>query len=1178
MKKLILILFFIISFCTNSFSDVIISLSGDDTTGDGSISTPYKTIQKGIDALKIQGPGNTLFLRGGTYTEIPLGLAGGLETRRISFTSLNDATSWDNSYTIKSYPGEWAIVDAGEYTDARVYVFWGGDTTGGMGFVEFSNFEIRNAYGTTHCSAINTRGGPFKIKYMYIHDNNCGSYSNNPAGIQLTNGTGMTDIEYNVFYKNGYLLGEHENSANIVLYSDYIGTWGTQSLVNASGYSTARHSNNIRYNVIDGGGLTSIGIKHKSRQYLENNVIFEGPVEDVNGWFDKGGDTNHNIIINHSMHGIYSTNDFEQIHNNIFDGSQSSTYSVIQIGSTPTPGRQPSDTVFYNNTILNSNRGIVYPFHNEGYPVFYHRIYNYNNIIDSATDASGYRDVNFMLLYNESITWDIDNLCQFTNNMFYRYDNTSFFHVLTADISGYNVSPWAIDNFIDEYDAGDFLYKGVSGADRYKLNPSYSNYSGVSTGGLNKNHPYFPDTKIPQYIGAVNPLDDAWVDGLLSLDVQYMTSASGDPVWIESEPIEKNVYVSTIGSDNSGTGSFVNPYKTIQKGIDALKIKGPGNTLFLRGGVYTEIPIGSAGGNEARIISFTTLNNATSWDNSYTIKSYPGEWAIVDAGEYTDNRVFIFWGGDISGGLGFIEFSNFEIRNANGLTHSAALSARGGPFKFRYMYIHDNNCAIYNNNPAGIQLTNGTGDCIIEYNVFSTNGYIGIENHENSSNLDIYSDYKYTEYQATLNNASGYSITRHNNNIRYNIFDGGTGTYKTPIGIKHKAQQYMMNNAIGSETPYTDIHGWADQGDKVHHNIFLNHTYASIYDQGDFSQYHNNICVAGPNMYNSNIYVNFVSNVWDINSHQVVYNNTIIGGGRAGVSFQSNSSSSGLMATLQSSVWAMNNIIDGPTDGDNCQDLSFFRDYQDHSYDADNLAHAWNNVFYRPLNTSVARLLKTNYNITDFNAFSWASSNVSYNYDSNDLLYAGTTGAEAYKLNPSYSNYSTVSTGGVGGVHPYLPDVTIPSYIGAVDPNNNSWVDGIMALNVEYMTTAVGDPIWIIPVEPNTKPTVNVLSPQSTQLSIMTLVIDAIPIDGQSINSVLWYNTTTDESGSLEFVSGNTYSGQVPIVIGLNSIVITTTQSDFEQTITNTNIIREITVPIQNVPIHNVVTNNVIIK
>src|SRR5207248_2631554 len=89
-----------------------VSLTGSDSNP-GSLSQPFATINHGVSLLK---PGDTLYIRGGTYAE-----------------TLNDTipsgTSWSAPITVASYPGETAIIkptsppsDAIIYFDFQSYV------------------------------------------------------------------------------------------------------------------------------------------------------------------------------------------------------------------------------------------------------------------------------------------------------------------------------------------------------------------------------------------------------------------------------------------------------------------------------------------------------------------------------------------------------------------------------------------------------------------------------------------------------------------------------------------------------------------------------------------------------------------------------------------------------------------------------------------------------------------------------------------------------------------------------------------------------------------------------------------------------------------------------------------------------------------------------------------------
>lgn len=81
-----------------------------------------------------------------------------------------------------------------------------------------------------------------------------------------------------------------------------------------------------------------------------------------------------------------------------------------------------------------------------------------------------------------------------------------------------------------------------------------------------------------------------------------------------------------------------------------------------------------------------------------------------------------------------------------------------------------------------------------------------------------------------------------------------------------------------------------------------------------------------------------------------------------------------------------------------------------------------------------------------------------------DNLMSGTSGSSRYITREEHavSGSATISNGGIGSGHPYLDDVTIPSYIGATNPDDNDWVEGVLNLaDVSILQNALGDPDWI---------------------------------------------------------------------------------------------------------------------
>ena len=69
-------------------------------------------------------------------------------------------------------------------------------------------------------------------------------------------------------------------------------------------------------------------------------------------------------------------------------------------------------------------------------------------------------------------------------------------------------------------------------------------------------------------------------------------------------------------------------------------------------------------------------------------------------------------------------------------------------------------------------------------------------------------------------------------------------------------------------------------------------------------------------------------------------------------------------------------------------------------------------------------------------------------YDADNPLYAGTTGANKFKTLGSHliEGSTTLANAGIGGPHPYLSGITLPTYVGAVNPNDSSWVANLLCL------------------------------------------------------------------------------------------------------------------------------------
>ncbi|MBV8519651.1 MAG: right-handed parallel beta-helix repeat-containing protein [Acidobacteria bacterium] len=97
-----------------------VATNGSDSTGNGSITTPYATINKAEDFVL---PGDVVYVRGGIYTGSVGIWNGGSSTARVVF---------------QSYPGETAILDGTGLASGTDVVAVGAP------YVDFIGFEIRN--------------------------------------------------------------------------------------------------------------------------------------------------------------------------------------------------------------------------------------------------------------------------------------------------------------------------------------------------------------------------------------------------------------------------------------------------------------------------------------------------------------------------------------------------------------------------------------------------------------------------------------------------------------------------------------------------------------------------------------------------------------------------------------------------------------------------------------------------------------------------------------------------------------------------------------------------------------------------------------------------------------------------------------------------------------------------
>lgn len=129
-------------------------------------------------------------------------------------------------------------------------------------------------------------------------------------------------------------------------------------------------------------------------------------------------------------------------------------------------------------------------------------------------------------------------------------------------------------------------------------------------------------------------------------------------------------YVDPVKGENSGNGSITSPWADLEY---ALKTANAGDTIFLRDGIH----------NYAVHINGNVASKA---ESPIEVRSYPGEWAIID-------------GNGIGGGniirlinVSWIIFRNFEVRNSDPTRISSGIYAEMvSDSKFYNLLLRNNN-------------------------------------------------------------------------------------------------------------------------------------------------------------------------------------------------------------------------------------------------------------------------------------------------------------------------------------------------------------------------------------------------------------------------------------------------------------------------------------------------------
>lgn len=482
-----------------------VSTKGNDVN-DGSFANPFRTVQKGFDTI---APGDYLYMMNGTYAEH-------VEIKPYN-KAQGDPEHW---YTVKSYPGEWAIINPA-YSSACPVVQYGINvpcgTHGGHGdpyapkYWKFEHFEV------TGGGIDDTQGGSgmrfntgenMLFDHMYIHDNR-GSSSDNNGGIVFSNSDNAPrEITIQNCYIKDNACSDLHNCANIALFSDYREDPTTVNI------ARALTKNVIKNNLLDG---SNVGIKYKNSQWL--SLSHAG----TDMAYKDYGDQIYNNIIKNAANPFLAFQDFIQIHDNIFEGNHAT------VGETSGNDREPFYAVVYNNLFLGSRFSLDHGVNHADnssydvptdYPDLHPHFYFYNNIFENVgAEYDGHNDFNLMFTWSGNYQNYLNmNTINTENNLF--YPKTSSEEII-------DIGDDANDFSANQYEAAGYaaaIYTSTSAGlhssgENYKLNRDFvlEGAKTIANGGVNIPHPYLSDIQIPAYVGPCAENSCSWVDSVNAL-------------------------------------------------------------------------------------------------------------------------------------------------------------------------------------------------------------------------------------------------------------------------------------------------------------------------------------------------------------------------------------------------------------------------------------------------------------------------------------------------------------------------------------------------------------------------------------------------------------------------------------------------------------------------------------
>jgi len=201
------------------------------------------------------------------------------------------------------------------------------------------------------------------------------------------------------------------------------------------------------------------------------------------------------------------------------------------------------------------------------------------------------------------------------------------------------------------------------------------------------------------------------------------------------EPLEERamlaVFHVSLGGSDGNDGSVANPYRTIQAAITAASLADDGDDIInVEGGNYNVagVDLGFSINSDAEL---DTLDIVGGWDPTFTTRDLintPTNYTPQDAGgqilvgddDVTIDGINFVFDGTNAGVLLAANNTRLDSVDISGATEGVVGDSLTGTVSIEDSYIHDNS-------GSGVQLTNQTGDLIVNGTIVSSNGNHGID-------------------------------------------------------------------------------------------------------------------------------------------------------------------------------------------------------------------------------------------------------------------------------------------------------------------------------------------------------------------------------------------------------------------------------------------------------------------